>query len=379
MKKDLRYYEKTDPFLIAFAEGLKGRSMGLPTGLNTFDLLTGGTTKETYTAILGGAGTGKTTFMNYTRIIKPYLLWKNKLLPSTLKDVQPRWIYFSFEISKTKMNFIFMAHFIVYEYPGEEFFLHKGKEYPMSARYLEGSLLDDNRDIIIVKKHHKKIVAELYQKYMIELFNKEDGLIKVFDEPEAPIGVYNRMLDFAEEHGKLIKEKYIDRKGEEKQRLVGYRPTNPNTRIIVLLDHIRKCVKNSNNNKGVVDDMSDLMVKARKFLKCSITIIIHNNRDFLSVQNLKFRKGKIFPPASSVKDSGNILEDVDLLISFLNPNDAELNLKSHMGVDIIINGEYVNKNHRTIHLLKARYGEIPYHWAFDLMGAWGMIVEKTLK
>lgn len=363
-------------FRRVFLQGLKGKNIGLPTGMPNLDKHTGGILNETYRIVMGGSGTGKTTFVNYTHVVVPYLAWKNKKLPDTLKKTTLKWIYFSYEISYEKTMFSFLAYFMKYEF-NLEYFILDGTAYDISAKYLLGQLKDKKGNLIKVNKDHIDKIAILLEKYLYELFgdDENDGLIDFYDTPTTAEGVEDIINTYASENGDIIRiEKDKDDPFEEGTKY--YTKNDPDKRVIVIMDHMRK-VKGT-VQKQAVDEISEVFLRVRNLYKYSIVALLHINRSSTDLALKKFMKDKIFPTQGAAKSSGNPFEDCDGFIALFNPNDLEFNLKTHFGVTIRIDGHIVNNKHRTAHILKERWGEFPKHISFDILGAHMEIREKSL-
>lgn len=365
-------------FSDVFWKGFYGKNLGIPTGMPKLDVHTGGIIDENYTIIMGGPGTGKTTFLNYTQIIHPYLLWKNKKMPEESKNVSLKWIYFSYEISEVKTMFSFLSYFLKHEFGLIKFFAN-GAHHQVSPKYLMGQLrCDKTNEFIRVQDDHIKLILKVMEKYMYELFgtDEEEGMIRFIDRSMTPEAMETLIVDHMNEIGEDIYTEVEGIFGPEK-KFVRYKKNNEDLKTIILIDHLRK-VKGT-DDKVKVDSMSNIILELRNRYRLYIVALLHTNREHLGGDNKKFMKEEIYPGARAGKGSGNPLEDCDIFISMFNPNDLEFKLKKHFGLMIRDdNGNIINRNHRTAHILKARWGVTPLHIAMDLNGAQVSIVEKTL-
>jgi hypothetical protein len=153
-----------------FRQGLKGLNFGLPTGMPEIDKLVGGIQKEAIYGIAAGPKVGKTTFVDSGFVIKPSEFYIKELSRGNPKNLEVEWIYFSFEISRVKKEFKYIAYYIAEDY-GITTFTWKGKTYDMSPNYLEGKKRDDEDEAIIPSEEHQEIILKIYREKIIPLFN----------------------------------------------------------------------------------------------------------------------------------------------------------------------------------------------------------------
>jgi hypothetical protein len=83
------------------------------------------------------------------------------------------------------------------------------------------------------------------------------------------------------------------------------------------------------------------------------------------MDRLKYAAEFIFPTADDVKDSGNLAEECNVLMSVFNPNDEKYNIDKHFGVDLR-NGAF--PNYRSIHITDSRDTECPVHVQTNMFG-----------
>lgn len=351
-----------------FLEGQAGKALGLTTGLTELDRAIDGIQRKSVYVIGAEAKAGKTTLVDFSFVLKPYeeMMLKNKS--------NVHWIYFSLEIPRIEKEFKYAAHFMFEDYKIYRF-THKGKEYIMSPRYLSGRLRDENNELVPVLQDHQEKLFQVYQNRIIPLFGEYDdrgnkvkeGVIDFVEENSNPTGVRNYLYHYAQENGNLIYEDYQTKENDQiitKKRISGYQPNNSDKYTIVILDHIRRLQRERGfSMKENIDKMSSYEVEMRNLFGFTFVNVVHLNRNIASVDRIKFNSEELYPTAEDVKDSSNLGEDCNYLLTLFNPADEKYNLKKHFGLDI---SRY--NNYRSLHLVFSRDTECPKHLQMQMEG-----------
>jgi hypothetical protein len=355
-------------FKHAFSQGKQGRNFGLPTGFPPLDRAIDGIQRKSIYGIAAAPKVGKTTLTDFSFVIEPYLYY----LSNSHLDVE--WLYFSYEIDRVKKEFDFAAHFMHRDH-GVFNFVHKGKTYLLSARYLLGRLKDHEDEMIPVSPEHEVMLNNVYENRIIPLFGKYDdegnklskGRINFFDTRDNPTGIRNAIRGYAEKHGKFIKKPYSfqkDGKTISGTRTAGYKSNNPDKVTIIVIDHLRKMKKERGYQlKQNVDKMIEYCVEDRNLCGFTYALIIHLNRSIADVQRLKLNGDEIYPTGDDVKDTGNLSEECDYLLTMFNAGDQKFSLSTHFGVEL---ANY--PNYRSIHLVESRDTECPQHLQCQMFG-----------
>jgi hypothetical protein len=369
-------------FVNAYLQGQKGKNKGLSTGLQSFTKAIDGVQRRAIYAIAASPKVGKTTLADLCFVIEPYLDYiKRRELNPDLK-MRLKFIYYSFEINRIKKEFKYAAHFMFRDY-GISHFKHKDKFYPMSPRYLEGKLIDDDEQVIKVLPEHEICLKEIYEKRIVPLFGRYDadgkqvqkGIIEFIEERDNPTGLRNYIMHYASEHGKFIHETYKIKNEQnqliEKQRIIGYKSINPEEYIVIITDHVRKLKRERGYLlKENIDKWIEYQVELRNWCGYTFVDVVHLNRGISSIERIKYLSEFLYPTGDDVKDTGNLSEDCDYLITLFNPKDEKYNIKKHFGTDITeIEG------YRSLHLVESRDTECPMHLQLIMMG--GINLFKT--
>lgn len=360
--------------LTAFIEGQKGKNLGLPTGIANLDKAMGGVQRRSIYGIAAAPKVGKTTFADLSFVIEPYLFVKEFLEQNPNSKLSLKIFYYSFEIDRIRKEFKYAAHFFFRDY-GITSFIHNGVEYPMSPRYLEGKLRDANNELIKVSPEHIRILGDIYEKRIVPMFGRyddngkkiENGVIEFIEQKDNPTGLRNNLLSYAEQHGKFVYEHYsIMENGVKvnKSRIIGYKADNPEEYVITVTDHLRKLKRERNFSlKENMDKWIEYSVELRNWCSYTFAHIVHLNRALSVVDRIKYFKDKLYPTGDDVKDSGNLSEECDFLLTMFNPKDEKYNINKHFDVDIT-NIE----NYRSIHLVESRDTDCPQHLQLEMMG-----------
>lgn len=311
---------------------------------------------------------GKSTLVDFSFVINPILY--------ALEHGTPlKYIYFSYEIDRVKKEFDFASYFFLRDYRITEFIVND-VVYPMSSRYLLGKLQDMEGNSILMTEEHEIMLMEIYQNRIIPIFGEydskgkkiRDGFIEFYDIRDNPTGMRNTLIDYAKRNGEFITEKYTVKEGGRdvvKHKIIGYKSENPDLFTLIITDHIRKLKKERGYTlKENMDKWIEYSVEFRNLCSFTFIHIVHLNRSISNIERLKFNGEFIYPTGDDVKDSGNLSEECDFLLTMMNPTDEKYGLTKHFGVDLARYPKY-----RSIHLVESRDTECPLHLQSEMIGA----------
>lgn len=71
----------------------------------------------------------------------------------------------------------------------------------------------------------------------------------------------------------------------------------------------------------------------------------------------------LYPTGDAFKDTGNLSEEADYIITLFNPQDEKYNIKKHFGLEL---QNY--PNYRSIHLVESRDTDCPIHLRANMYG-----------
>jgi hypothetical protein len=365
-----------DSFISSFNEGAAGRNLGLPLGISSLDYAINGLQRKQIIGIAAAPKVGKSTLALYSFIIHPYLY-------SLEANVDIDFIIYSLEMSIDEIRYRTAAYFFYHDY-GISSFNYKGKTIPISSNYLLGKIEDTQvkeylpsgrrkRVNIKVSSKHRDILQEIYKKRIEPMFGTYEGhkLIKpgkiklIIDYKDSnPTGIRNYLLNYARENGTFIFEDYVtENNGQKlrKQRLAGYSPNNPEKYTIILIDHVRKCpIERGFTHKQNIDKLLEYQVQLRNLCGFTFIDIIHLNRNLANVDRMRYSGDRLFPSSEDIKDTGNISEECNIMLTMMNPTDERYKLKNHFGVPV---DSY--PNYRSLHLVESRDTPSPLHMRLE--------------
>ena len=367
------------------SQGLTGKNMGIPMdkAISHISRYVRGIKKKQLIVILGPSKSGKTTFCDFAYVLslcKYYIL--NMLVSERLNSI----IYYSFEIDRISKELEFAAHFIALEKPNDNYItLPNGITYQgenkviISSDYLASELISDQDTLIKCDKETFIYLFEvIYPRYIIPIFGEynengkkvKDGIIDFIENRINPTGMFNDLRKKAAKEGEFITEEYTDKQGVLKNKVIGYKPKNPEKVTLIVTDHMRKFSKERNfNDKQTVDKALDYHVILRNLLGWTFIDIVHSNRSLADMERKK-NPEYLYPNPDDSKGSGNYEEDCDLFWTTFNPNDDKYQIKKHFGATIKDNrGKVLYPYLRTLHLVSARKVQFPVHFRLFMNGA----------
>ena len=375
-------------FIEKVKDGQKGKNVGLSTGLKELDKFIDGIQRKAIYGVAAAPKVGKTTFVDSCFVIEPFLYYLDYLQAFPDKPLRINWIYFSFEIDRVKKEMKYAAHFMARDH-GVYNFMHKGIMYPMSQRYLEGKLTDDtdldeagHPKVIKLTPEHMEMLKQVYANRIIPLFGEYDargkklkpGVIDFIEEKDNPTGLRNYLFRYAKENGEFNTEDYstLNDQGSKvtKSRITGYRPNNDSLYTIIITDHMRKLKRERGfSMKDNMDKWIEYQVELRNWCGFTFVDVVHLNRNLANIERIRYLSELLYPTGEDVKDSGNISEEADYLLTMFNPQDEKYGIKKHFGLDLAdSSGKLMYPNYRSIHLVESRDTECPAHMQVNMYG-----------
>ena len=369
-------------FLKEYTFGQSGGNKGLNIGpgLEKLNKAINGLQKKMMIGVASAPKIGKSTFVDYAFIIHPWL----HSLELGPEKIDFRVIYLSFEMDRITKEFDFAVYFLYHDYGIKGMKLPEGVTYnnvggvPLSSDLLRGRVQDDSGEIIKLSKALEEKMKEVYENRIIPLFGEynEDGKkikpgVIVFEEHiENPTGLYNKLLGFAGSRGVFSTSTFVNSSGQTIQTREGYTPNNPNEFIVVVIDTVRKVAPERGFSlKQAVDKMLEYCTILKKLCGYTFIPIVHINRDMATTTNLTFMKDRVHPQPEFIKDTGNLSEECNHLITLFNPYDDRYNLNSHFGHKLRLpSGEKAYPNLRTVHLVESRQVVYPQHFRVQMEG-----------
>lgn len=368
-------------FIEEFKAGQKGGNKGLPLGpgLSKLSKALNGLQKKMMIGVASPPKTGKSTFVDYAFIIHPYLA----NLEQNLK-IDLRFIYFSFEMDRVTKEFDFASYFLFHDFGVTHYELSGGVTYntlssvPLSSDLLRGRVLDDSGEVIKINQELFVKLQHVYETRIVPLFGNYDkngkqvspGVIIFEEKIENPTGLYNKMLSFAGNRGDFTYSSFTDATGKQHKYRETYKPRNPDEFVVVIYDTIRKVAPERGfNTKQTVDKMLEYSTILKKLCGYTFIPIVHINRELSTSSNNSYLKDKVYPTPEMIKDTGNISEECNHLLTLFNPHDDRFSLTSHFGEKLRdAQGNKIYPFLRTVHLVESRQVVYPQHFRVQMRG-----------
>lgn len=291
--------------------GREGKNWGFSMGLPKLESIIDGVTKNTYTLLFSGTGSGKTSLALYSYIYRP--------LMEHLEDGNFKVTYFSLEMS-SELLFAKLLSMYIFEKFGIE----------LSTK----ELLSKERGHVLSEEYYGIV------KSCLPWLHKVEKIITVYDKSLNAESLYTILLKELEKEGTF----------EETENRKIYVPKNDNLIHLVVIDHLSLVRKTKGRSlKEEMDLISSYLVTLRNRCQISPLVIMQANRDSTSMDRRK--AGFDNMQISDIKDSGSPAQDAEIIISIFNP--FRERLSSYRGYDIKI----LQSRFRSITVLKNRYGE----------------------
>lgn len=363
-------------FIEEFKKGQQGSNQGIPfgPGLENLTKTLNGVQRHMMYGIGAAPKVGKSTFSDYAFVLNPYLYHVEHNIPI-------EWIYFSFEIDRVSKEFDFASFFLYHDYGIEKVRLEEGQTHKsenvidISSHYLRGRLLDDDGNLIKVKESIQEVLKKIYAERIVPMFGEfakdgtqlKKGLITFVEDKDNPTGLRKYLLVHARKEGRFVSSTV-----GTNHRISGYirNPDVPEKYTIIVTDHLRKLqLERGFNLKQTVDKYIDYSIEFRNWCDYTFVHIIHTNRSLADVKTIQFNKNNLYPTSETVKDTGNLSEDADYMITMFNPNDDKYRITTHFDLPIRDKkGNPYYPDMRTIHLVESRHCLFPQHFRTTMKG-----------
>ena len=169
--------------------------------------------------------------------------------------------------------------------------------------------------------------------------------LEIYDKKVSPKKVYAILKTRLEEMGTF---------SESETRLL-YKPNNPNLIYNIVVDHIGLV-----GTKPDIDLLSSYLLFFRDKCGVSPVVIQQANREQGNIE--RFKQGKSAFTIHDAKDSGNTVQDCNIMIALYNPHRDGLKTYKHYNI------EYLNSYFRSIMVLKNRYGDCDVEVGVNFFG-----------
>lgn len=305
----------SEKLLYEIDRGRLGLNHGISMKLPKLESIIDGVTRETYTLILSNSGAGKTSFALYAYVYRPLM----EHLDDDFKV-----LYFSLEMGEVAL-YIKLLSIYIFETYGIQLSFKK--------------ILSREKEYILSEEHYDLV------KQCMPWIDKISKKLEIYDKKVSPKKVYAILKTRLEEMGTF---------SESETRLL-YKPNNPNLIYNIVVDHIGLV-----GTKPDIDLLSSYLLFFRDKCGVSPVVIQQANREQGNIE--RFKQGKSAFTIHDAKDSGNTVQDCNIMIALYNPHRDGLKTYKHYNI------EYLNSYFRSIMVLKNRYGDCDVEVGVNFFG-----------
>lgn len=292
--------------------------MGLPKLEGIID----GVTQGTYTLIISSSGSGKSSFSLYSYVYRP--------LMEHLDDDNFKVLYVSLEMSELSM-FIKLMSIYIFETYGKKL------SYKEILSKKRGYVLDEEGYQMVLKCE--------------DWLNKIESKIEFYDKNVSADSLYAILCNRLEQCGEFV----------ETETRKTYIPKNPDLIYVIVLDHIGLVrPKAGRTLKQEIDLVSSYLVTLREMCNISPVVIQQANRDHGNIE--RFKAGKSAFTMNDSKDSGNTVNDCNIMLAIFDP--FKEGIRNHRGYSV----EEMAGRFRTCQVLKNRFGECDVEVGLNFFG-----------
>lgn len=292
--------------------------MGLPKLEGIID----GVTQGTYTLIISSSGSGKSSFSLYSYVYRP--------LMEHLDDDNFKVLYVSLEMSELSM-FIKLMSIYIFETYGKKL------SYKEILSKKRGYVLDEEGYQMVLKCE--------------DWLNKIESKIEFYDKNVSADSLYAILCNRLEQCGEFV----------ETETRKTYIPKNPDLIYVIVLDHIGLVrPKAGRVLKQEIDLVSSYLVTLREMCNISPVVIQQANRDHGNIE--RFKAGKSAFTMNDSKDSGNTVNDCNIMLAIFDP--FKEGIRNHRGYNV----EEMAGRFRTCQVLKNRFGECDVEVGLNFFG-----------
>jgi len=311
-----------------------------------------------YILIGSNTGSGKTSLLDHMIL---------STIHSLPKDFHFEVLYYSME----RKNTFKLAKWLSWEYyrkekkkaPVQTLLGLNNRIKPNQVKYFEtrySKILENVMEHIDLRQG-TRTVAQIKQdiekkaKELGDYYHSDNDVIYHFDKVLAP---FPKKKFIKTRFGKRY---YVDFK-EGKYQLYQnddlYIPKKQQL-LLIVIDHIGK-VKGEGSKKQILDELDQVLSDARDKYGFSPIAISQFNRGVGETQRIKFRKDTLAPQLEDFKDTGNLTESADLVLSLFDPSryQAWNSEGLYYGVNIESGMVTPSGKHRarSLHILKNSFG-----------------------
>lgn len=302
--------------------GRKGLNIGIPTGMKALDEKIYGIQKGWITSVLGGSGSGKTTFVLYTVVYAA--------LKEMLGDPRLNIIYYSLEMS-SEILFAKLASLYIWD-------KHRTVVSYSEMLSLTGSLSDEKY----------KLVLDAY-----EWLEKVEKHFIVYDKSLSATKLNDHLYEFFKTKGTFV----------ETGSQIQFKPHIEGEVYLALIDHMKLLSYLTPTVKPEIDKACKVAVYYRNLCKCSFYFVQQINRN--SQDSARRAADMSELQLNDAQDSSDTIQASEVVIGLYFPGREKVAKARDYSV------AKTGSRLRICQILKNRYGETELSFGCMLYGELG--------
>ena len=283
---------------------LSGKVNCIPSPLTKFRRDFVGIEQETYYCVTANQKAAKSQFTSFMFLYTPILY-----AFANPDKVRVKVFYAPLEESKRKVVMRFMRYLLFIKSNHRIRVTHNEL-----TSVLEGFPLDE-KIIETLKSASYKDILDFFEDRVVFLPDKN------------PTGIYKTLVKYACEHGERVKEPITitDEFGEPKvvEKIVGYKPNDPDEYVIVIADHVGLLQEESGMDKRrTIRKYSEYMMELRDNYRHIPVIVQQQSSEVQSMD--AFKMNRISPTPGALADCKDTRYDVNVMLGLTNPYAAHI-------------------------------------------------------
>lgn len=307
-----------------------GKINGIPFPLKGLKKYIPSIEKGNYLLLVGASKAGKTQFSNYV------ILYNSILYAYENPDkLSVKFIMFPLEEGKEMTLCRFMSYILYTKY---------------NIRISPTDMMSSNPK----KPLPNDILAILESEEFLKIINYFQSCIQ-FEEANTSVGIDIIVKDYARKHGETIYgETFIDEDNNERRKIIGYKPNNPNEYVFVLIDNANLIVP-TKDEKTILVAITNLSKNLVKYFTRYnyICVMLQQLLDSEINSMEAVKNDNILPSKASLKDCKSSGNDATIVLGISNPGSLQ-NLQTRYGYDLI---KLKRKYLRIVNIIFQRFGE----------------------
>ena len=334
--------------------GMLGLNRGIPFRLERFNMYIPGVRKERLFLVGGGSGSGKSKTANELFIFNVFDHWvaNKKSYPLQIH-------YFSLEMPESKIIAELAARWI-----------HKTEGFLVDSQYL----LSHWTNYSLAPFINELLESESFKQYV----NDFAECTKILDMSLNSVSFSKYIQKIAHENGQIKTREVKTKDGATINLFDSYVENDKSQVTLVILDHI-SLVKtiSGQNRKQMIDEMADIMIKARNRHLFTFVVTQQLNRGFNSTDRI--RLDDILPKDSDFRDGSGMFDASDVVIGLMSPSRERQTSILGFKVADDDSGPGFGNRLLILNIIKNRHGEAFSVFPLLFLGETGELAELPRK